>query len=116
MSGRMELLPKNEIVQLLEGVSATDQPAFWDAMHQIREDTSRALLRLCLDEERLEQHLLALNQFLLLQNGEFYQAFFDETKQFFAFPPLQNRKSEQQLNGKFIPRLFLKLSLDEEFF
>jgi hypothetical protein len=58
------------------------------------------------------KYLAVLNQYFLMQNGEFFKAFFEESRNLMLLPP--KAESENVLNDLIVTRTTMRLKNDEE--
>lgn len=57
-------------------------------------------------------HLATLNQCFLMGNGEFFKAFYEESRSTMQLPPKQ--ESENILNTYIVPHTLIKIKSDED--
>jgi hypothetical protein len=83
-------------------------------LDRVRACVAKALWAVVVQVARLPEHLLALKNFFLLSNGEFYQCFIDESRGIMSAPPTLN--AERDINAGPFAISAMKMGIDDDAF
>ncbi|EGR32048.1 hypothetical protein IMG5_097950 [Ichthyophthirius multifiliis] len=109
---QQSFLPLNNMLQLVQELSKFDSFKFQNNIEQLRHEIAKQLLDLVLKKENLMKYLGVLDQYFFLKNGEFFKAFFEETRTLMQLPP--KAETENILNDIIVTKTIMKLKNDEE--
>ncbi|KAL4484971.1 hypothetical protein ABPG74_020148 [Tetrahymena malaccensis] len=105
-------LPPQQMLTLIEEIRQYDSFKFQNTIESLRYEIAKQMLELVLKNQNLMNHLNTLNNYFLMGNGEFFKAFYEESRSLMQLPP--KPESESHLNNVIVPHTLIRLRNDDE--